>query len=34
MEKGVVKILSFCQSKSKLRYVYLPTPAGVVEGRS
>ena len=29
MEKGLVKMQNFSQSKSKLRYAYLLTPAGV-----
>jgi len=29
VEKGLVKMQNFNQSKSKLRYVYLLTPAGV-----
>ena len=31
VEKGLVKMQNFSQSKSKLRYVYLLTPAGVNE---
>lgn len=31
IEKGLVKMQSFNQSNCKLRYVYLLTPAGVVE---
>lgn len=31
VEKGLVKMQNFSQSKSKLRYVYLLTPAGVAE---
>lgn len=31
MEKGLVKMRNFSQSKSKQRYAYLLTPAGVVE---
>ena len=31
MEKGLVKMQNFSQSKSKLRYAYLLTPAGVAE---
>ena len=31
VEKGLVKMQSFSQSKNKLRYAYLLTPAGVVE---
>ncbi len=29
MEKGLVKMQNFSQSKSKLRYAYLLTPAGL-----
>ena len=31
MEKGLVKMQNFTQSKNKLRYAYLLTPAGVAE---
>ena len=31
VEKGLVKMQNFSQSKSKQCYVYLLTPAGVVE---
>lgn len=31
VEKGLVKMQSFSQSKNKLRYAYLLTPAGVAE---
>ncbi len=31
VEKGLVKMQNFSQSKSKLRYAYLLTPAGVAE---
>ena len=31
VEKGLVKMQNFSQSKNKLRYVYLLTPAGVTE---
>ncbi len=31
VEKGLVKMQNFSQSKNKLRYVYLLTPAGVAE---
>lgn len=31
VEKGLVKMQNFSQSKNKLRYVYLLTPAGVSE---
>ena len=31
VEKGLVKMQNFSQSKNKLRYAYLLTPAGVVE---
>lgn len=31
VEKGLVKMQNFSQSKNKLRYAYLPTPAGVAE---
>jgi len=31
MEKGLVKMQNFGQSKNKLRYVYLLTPAGVAK---
>ena len=31
MEKGLVKMQNFSQSKNKLRYAYLLTPAGVAE---
>ena len=31
IEKGLVKMQNFSQSKNKLRYVYLLTPAGVTE---
>lgn len=31
VEKGLVKIQNFSQSKNKLRYAYLLTPAGVAE---
>jgi EPS-associated MarR family transcriptional regulator len=31
VEKGLVKTENFSQSKNKLRYVYLLTPAGVAE---
>ncbi len=31
MEKGWVKMQNFSQSKNKLRYAYLLTPAGVAE---
>ena len=31
VEKGLVKMHNFNQSKNKQRYVYLLTPAGVVE---
>lgn len=31
VEKGLVKMQNFSQSKNKLRYAYLLTPAGVAE---
>jgi EPS-associated MarR family transcriptional regulator len=31
VEKGLVKMQNFSQSKNKLRYVYLLTPTGVAE---
>jgi EPS-associated MarR family transcriptional regulator len=31
IEKGLVKMENFSQSKNKLRYAYLLTPAGVAE---
>lgn len=31
VEKGLVKMQSFSQTKNKLRYAYLLTPAGVAE---
>ena len=31
VEKGLIKMQSFSQSKNKLRYAYLLTPAGVAE---
>lgn len=31
IEKGLVKVQNFSQSKNKLRYAYLLTPAGVAE---
>ena len=31
VEKGLVKMHNFSQSKNKLRYAYLLTPAGVAE---
>ena len=31
IEKGLVKMQNFSQSKNKLRYAYLLTPAGVAE---
>lgn len=31
IEKGLVKMQNFSQSKKKLRYAYLLTPAGVAE---
>ena len=31
VEKGLVKMQNFSQSKNKLRYAYLLTPTGVVE---
>lgn len=31
MEKGLIKMHNFSQSKHKLRYVYLLTPAGITE---
>ena len=31
VEKGLVKMQNFSQSKNKLRYAYLLTPAGVTE---
>jgi EPS-associated MarR family transcriptional regulator len=31
VEKGLVKMRNFSQSKNKLRYAYLLTPAGVAE---
>jgi EPS-associated MarR family transcriptional regulator len=31
VEKGLVKMQNFSQSKSKLRYAYLLTPTGVAE---
>jgi len=31
VEKGLVKMQNFSQSKNKLRYTYLLTPAGVAE---
>ena len=31
VEKGLVKMQSFNQSKNKLKYAYLLTPAGVAE---
>jgi EPS-associated MarR family transcriptional regulator len=31
VEKGLVKMLNFSQSKNKLSYAYLLTPAGVAE---
>ncbi len=31
VEKGLVKMQNFTQSKNKLRYAYLLTPAGVAE---
>ena len=31
VEKGLVKMKNFSQSKNKLRYAYLLTPAGVAE---
>lgn len=31
VEKGLVEMQNFSQSKNKLRYVYLLTPAGVAE---
>jgi len=31
VEKGWIKMLNFSQSKHKLRYAYLLTPAGIAE---
>lgn len=31
VEKGLVKMQNFSQSRNKLRYVYMLTPAGVAE---
>ncbi len=31
VEKGLVKMQNFSQSKNKLRYAYLLTPAGMTE---
>lgn len=31
VEKGLIKMQNFSQSKNKLRYAYLLTPAGVAE---
>ena len=34
VEKGLVKMQNFSQSKNKLRYAYLPTPARLAEQTS
>lgn len=31
VERGLMKMQNFSHSKNKLRYAYLPTPAGVAE---